>query len=65
MAQITIEYDARNSSAKKMIEAILSLPFFKVKEKTEEIPYNEDFLNEVEKSFKGKRTTMKVADLWK
>jgi hypothetical protein len=33
MAEITIEYDARNTIAKKMIEFILSFDFIKVKEK--------------------------------
>ena len=63
MAQVLIEYDAKNISAKKCLEDFLSLPFFKVKEY--ENPYDEEFLNMVEESFKGKRTVIKVDDLWK
>ena len=63
MAQVVIEYDARNTSAKKFLEAFLSLPFFKVKEY--ESVYDEEFLNIVEKSFNDKRTAIKVDDLWK
>ena len=63
MAQVLIEYDERNSSAKKLLVDFLSQPFFKVKEC--DSPYDEEFLEMVEASFKGKRTVINVDDLWK
>jgi hypothetical protein len=63
MAQVVIEYDARNSSAKKIMNFLLSFDCFKLKDS--ESVYDEEFLNVVEKSFKGKRTVIKVDDLWK
>lgn len=64
MERIIIEYDAKNSMAKKMIDFILSFDFFKVKK--EESPYDEEFMKEVEQSFDSKkRKTVKVDDLWK
>jgi len=69
MAQVTIEYDATNASAKKFLEAFLSLPFFKVKEKEDECPYDKEFMAKIERSreeFKaGKYKAIKVEDLWK
>lgn len=64
MTQITIEYDPKNSMAKKMIDFILSFDFFKVKE-TEECPYNKEFMKEIEASRKSKGKKIKLEDLWK
>ena len=66
MAQITIEYDAKNSMAKKMIDFLLSLDFVKVKqEKEDESTYDKEFMKEIEQSFKSEGKAIKVEDLWK
>ena len=69
MAQVTIEYDAKNASAKKLLDAILSLPFFKEKEKEEDCPYDKEFMAKLEISREeykaGKYEAIKVEDLWK
>jgi hypothetical protein len=69
MAQVTIEYDARNVSAKKFLEAFLSLPFFKIKEEKEKSPYDPEFVKKIEESKKqykeGKYKAIKTEDLWK
>ena len=69
MAQVTIEYDAKDASAKKLLDAILSLHFFKVKEKEDECPYDKEFMAKIERSRKefkaGKYKAIKVEDLWK
>ena len=66
MARITIEYDAKNSMAKKMIDFILSLDFVKVKqEKEDESTYDKEFMKEIEQSFKSEGKAIKVEDLWK
>ena len=65
MAQITIEYDARNSSAQKILDAILSLPLFKVKKADDECPYNKKFMAKIEKNAKSPGKIIKTEDLWK
>ena len=66
MARITIEYDAKNSMAKKMIDFLLSLDFVKVKqEKEDESTYDKEFMKEIEQSFKSEGKAIKVEDLWK
>lgn len=64
MARITIEYDARNSTAKKLIDFILSFDFFKVKEEKKS-PYNPEFVEKIERSMKSKGKKIKLEDLWK
>ena len=66
MAQVTIEYDAKDASAKKLLDAILSLPFFKVKEQEDECPYDKEFMTKLEKSRKSKNDkVIAIEDLWK
>ena len=65
MAQIIIEYDARNSSAQKLLDAILSLPFFKVKEEDDKCPYDKKFMAKIEKNAKSPGKVIKTEDLWK
>ena len=66
MAQVTIEYDARSNSAKKFLEAFLSLPFFKVKK---DCPYDKEFIKKIEQSRQeykeGKYKAVNPNDLWK
>ena len=53
MAQITIEYDARNTVAKTIIELIYKVGVFKIKEeKKEESPYNKEFVAKIKRAEK-------------
>jgi hypothetical protein len=66
MATITLTYDARNVSAKKAIDFLMSLGLFHYAEKTtkaKESSYNEDFVNELLESRKSKGIKIKDEDL--
>ncbi|MDL2309199.1 hypothetical protein LJC68_07105 [Bacteroidales bacterium OttesenSCG-928-B11] len=63
MARITIEYDGRNALAQKALDFILSLGVFKVK--SEESPYDPEFVAKIERSRKSKGKKINVEDLWK
>ena len=58
MAQITIEYDARNSSARKFLEAFLSLPFFKEKKEDES---SKKLTQELKEAHKNKKSGIEEA----
>ena len=64
MAQITIEYDAKDASAKKLLDAILSLPFFKIKET--DTHYDKEFVAKIRRAEKSENwTAIETEDLWK
>jgi len=66
MAQITIEYDARNTVAKTIIELIYKVGVFKIKEEIkEESPYNPEFVAKIRRAEKSKGKVMKIEDIWK
>ena len=65
MAHVLIEYDASNSSAKKIMDFLLSFEYFKSKEMEDECPYNEEFIKKIEASRKSKGIKIKLEDLWK
>ena len=71
MATITIQYDARNSSAKRLLEFLRTLSFIKIKEDSanEEPQYDPEFvkkINEGRKEFEeGKCNVINTEDLWK
>ncbi|MDR1974149.1 MAG: hypothetical protein LBQ31_05685 [Bacteroidales bacterium] len=56
MATITLHYDARNNVAKRTIDYILSLGFFKTTEKTEAVVTHTSGLDEAINDVKQKRT---------
>jgi hypothetical protein len=66
MAQITLEYDEKDKSAKKFLEAFLLLPFFKVKT---DCPYDEEFMKTIDQSRRdykeGKYKVIDTDNLWK
>ena len=69
MAQILIEYDARNSAARKIMDFTLSFKYFKVKEINDECPYDKEFMKKIEQGRQdykeGKCKVIDVDDLWK
>ena len=66
MARITLEYDARNTIAKKFIDLIYSIGVFKVKIENEDSPYDKEFMKKLEKSKKSKNDkAIAIEDLWK
>ncbi len=66
MARIILEYDARNTIAKKMIDLIYSIGVFKVKTEADECPYDKEFMKKLEKSKNSKNDkVISIEDLWK
>ncbi|MBR0502146.1 MAG: hypothetical protein IJJ77_02760 [Paludibacteraceae bacterium] len=66
MATITLSYNARNSIAASMIDAIRKSGVFKIEEKSEqESPYDPKFVEKIERSKKSKGKSIKTEDLWK
>ena len=66
MARITLEYDARNTIAKKFIDLIYSIGVFKVKIENEDSPYDKEFVEKIKRGEKSKSwTAIKTEDLWK
>jgi hypothetical protein len=64
MERIIIEYDKRNSMAKKLIEFILSVDFFKVEKYKS--PYKNEYVEKIRKIEKENDwTAVKTEDLWK
>lgn len=63
MARITIEYDGRDAIVKKVVDLLLS--FKNVKIKTEESPYDPEFIAKIERSRNSKGEKIKLEDLWK
>ena len=65
MATITLNYNARNSKALKLLEYIRSLDFIKIEEES----YDDDFVKKIEQSRKevreGKSVAINPDDLWK
>lgn len=67
MATITIQYDARNSSAKHLLEYLRTLSFIKIKEDaTNEIsPEMAEKIKRGEADIRaGRCVTVKSSDLW-
>ena len=63
MAQLVLNYDARNVDAKRTIAYITSLSFFKVAGK--DSSYDPEFVKKIERGIKSKDTKIDLADLWK
>ncbi len=66
MSTITLSYDARNSSAKNLVNFLKTLDFVIVSDSD---GYNDEFVKKIEKSKEeaknGKVKTIKTEDLWK
>lgn len=66
MSTITLSYDARNSSAKNLVNFLKTLDFVIVSDSD---GYNDEFVKKIEKSKEeaknGKAKTIKTEDLWK
>jgi len=62
MAQLVLNYDARNVDAKRTIAYITSLSYFKIAENNS--PYNPEFVKKIERGMKSKGKKMKVEDIW-
>ena len=65
MAQVVIEYDARNSSTKKIMDFLLSFDCFKLKDSDNACPYDKEFMKEIEASRKSKGKKIRLEELWK
>ncbi len=63
MAQLIIEYDGRDTVARKIIDALLSLKSVKVKE--EKSPYDPEFVKKIKRNQNSKGVVIKIEDLWK
>lgn len=63
MAQITIEYDGRDVTVRKLLDALFSIKSVKVK--MEESTYDPEFVKKVKKNEKAKGVVIKTEDLWK
>lgn len=62
MATITLNYNATNSIAKSLIQAIKQSGVFKIQEPTH---YDKEFVKQIENNRTGRRKAIKTADLWK
>lgn len=69
MATITIDYDARNTTINKFIDALLSIKGVTVKSESKQPKYSNEFramIKQGEADIKAGRTKkINVADLWK
>ncbi|MDR1974746.1 MAG: hypothetical protein LBQ31_08780 [Bacteroidales bacterium] len=67
MATITLQFDAKNSLAKSIIQSIKSAGVFNIIE--EKSPYSKPFTDKIQESEKqfalGEYETIKTSDLWK
>lgn len=69
MATITIDYDARNTTINKFIDALLSIKGVTIKSESKQPKYNQAMIDKVNGSRKqfreGKYKVIKTEDLWK
>lgn len=66
MAVITLRYDGRNSTARKMLETILNNGLFTIEKKeTDTYHYDPKFVEKIRRSEKSVGKKIDTADLWK
>lgn len=69
MATITLNYDARNITVRKFIDALLSINGVTIKNEPKQPKYSKAMINKIEqgeKDFKtGNYKVIKTEDLWK
>ncbi len=67
MATITIQYDGRNTSAKRLLEFLRTLSFIKINEDAN-TEYDSEIVAKVKQGQKeyceGKCTTIKASEIW-
>ncbi|MBR6250965.1 MAG: hypothetical protein IKR17_07225 [Bacteroidales bacterium] len=64
MATITLKYNARNSIAASLIEAIKKSGVFTI-EAEKQSPYDKEFVKKIERSAASEGKVIKTEDLWK
>lgn len=69
MATVTLNYDARNITVKKFLDALLSINGVTIKNEPKQPKYSKAMINKIaqgEKDFAtGNYTVIKTEDLWK